>query len=128
VLEHLDNPHQAIKELMRVAKYSVFISLPNMFHFHFRINFLFGKGISGKYKFPVNPIIDRHRWIMSYNEQISFIEGNSSGFKIHKENLYTINGRFKKTIGLIERLLSKLFPNLFVYGVLYEIVIEEPLK
>lgn len=126
VLEHLDNPHLAIKELLRVAKFSLFISLPNMFHWNFRLNFLFGKGISGKYSFPTNYIVDRHRWVMSYDEQIAFIKANSSNYKIYKDCLLTINGRFKNTFGVAENLLSKIFPNLFVYGVLFEICKKAP--
>ena len=45
VLEHLENPHAALKELCRVAKKSVMISLPNMFYIKFRLNFLRGRGI-----------------------------------------------------------------------------------
>jgi SAM-dependent methyltransferase len=125
VLEHLDNPHQALKELIRVAKYSVFISLPNMYHYSFRRRFLFGGGISGKYAFPIKPIIDRHRWIMSYDEAIDFIKANNPSCKVKHENLLTINGRFKNTIGRIENILAKIFPNLFVYGVFFEIKLKE---
>lgn len=125
VLEHLDNPHQALKELIRVAKYSVFISLPNMYHYSFRSRFLFGGGISGKYAFPINPIVDRHRWIMSYDEAVGFIKANSPSYKVEYENLLTINGRFKNTIGRIEKLLAKLLPNLFVYGIFFEIKLKE---
>ena len=125
VLEHLDNPHQALKELIRVSKYSVFISLPNMHHYSFRSRFFFGGGISGKYAFPINPIVDRHRWIMSYDEAVDFIKANSPSYKVEYENLLTINGRFKNTIGRIEKLLAKLLPNLFVYGIFFEIKLKE---
>tara|TARA_Y100000816_G_C26097038_1_gene580756 strand:+ start:495 stop:1097 length:603 start_codon:yes stop_codon:yes gene_type:complete len=125
VLEHLDNPHQALKELIRVAKFSVFISLPNMYHHSFRRRFLLGGGISGKYKFPINPIIDRHRWIMSYSEAVDFIKANNPSSKVEYENLLTINGRFKNTIGRVENIFAKMFPNLFVYGVLFEIKLKE---
>ena len=125
VLEHLDNPHQALQELMRVAKYSVFISLPNMHHIIFRLRFFLGIGISGKYKFPVIPVIDRHRWVMSYTEGVEFIRVNATDNVIEQENLLAINGRFKKTIGLIEAILAKIFPNLFVYGVFFQIKLKK---
>ncbi len=125
VLEHLDNPHQALKELVRVAKYSVFISLPNMYHHSFRRSFLFGSGISGKYNFPIKPIIDRHRWVISYYEAINFIKANNTSNEVEYENLLTINGRFKNTIGRVERILAKIFPNLFVYGVIFEIKLKD---
>jgi SAM-dependent methyltransferase len=121
VLEHLDNPHQALRELIRVAKYSVFISLPNIYHLTFRYRFLKGGGISGKYKFPEQFIQDRHRWIMSYDEILAFIRSNCPNFIVEQENILTIYGRFKKTVGPIEKILAKIFPNLFVYGVFFEI-------
>ncbi len=125
VLEHLDNPHQALKELVRVAKYSVFISLPNMYHISFRSRFFFGGRISHHYAFPISPIIDRHRWIMSYDEAVNFIKANNLDNRVEHENLSVINGRFKNTIGKIEKFLAKLFPNLFVYGIFFEIKLNE---
>lgn len=121
VLEHLDNPHQALRELIRFAKYSLFITLPNMYHFSFRLRFLRGGGISGKYKFPEQFIQDRHRWIMSYDEILAFIKSNCPNFIVEQENILTIYGRFKKTVGPIEKILAKIFPNLFVYGLFFEI-------
>ena len=121
VLEHLDNSHQALRELIRVAKYSVFIYLPNMYYLSFRYRFLTGGGISGKYKFPEQFIQDRHRRIMPYDEILAFIKSNCPNFIVEQENILTIYGRFKKTIGPIEKILAKIFHNLFLYGVFFEI-------
>lgn len=121
VLEHLNNPHAALKELCRIAKRSVFVSLPNMYYIKFRLNFLFGKGISGKYKFHRDPVLDRHRWVMSYTEAIEFIEHNAGQCLVEHEAILPRRGRTRLISAPIERGLFKMFPNLFAYGVLFEI-------
>ncbi len=124
VLEHLDNPHFTIKELMRVGKKYLYISLPNMYHFTFRYNFLRGKGISGKYSFHPYPVIDRHKWILSYTEALEFIKHNTAECKYNIYNILPNRGRTKYISAPIEKFFSKIFPNFFVYGVLFEIKLE----
>ena len=120
-IEHLDNPHSAIHELCRVAKNTVYISLPNMYYIQFRWNFLFGKGISGKYNFPPHAILDRHRWVLSYSEALAFIFANSDGYTVEHEMILPVRGRTKYIVEPIEKWLAKKWPNLFAYGVLFEI-------
>ncbi|WCB45553.1 class I SAM-dependent methyltransferase [Nitratidesulfovibrio vulgaris] len=123
VLEHLDKPHRALDELFRVAKKAVFISLPNMFYIQFRWNFLIGKGISGKYTFHKHPVIDRHRWILSYQESIDFIEANANGRTVDHEMVLPTRGRTKRIAEPTQECLANIWPNLFAYGVLFEITL-----
>ncbi len=123
VLEHLDNPHAALRELCRVARKAVYISLPNMFYITFRKNFLLGRGLSGKYAFHEDPVADRHRWIMSTDEAIRFVYHNARGHKVTHELIIPQRGRTRMISTPIERWLSKKWPNLFAYGVLFEIEI-----
>lgn len=125
ILEHLNNPHDALQELYRVAKKTVYIALPNMFYISFRKRFLFGGGISEKYTFHSYAVKDRHRWILSYDEAIAFIEKNSTQYKIRKTNILPVRVRTKWITMPLEKLLAKLWPNAFVYGVLFEVVINE---
>ena len=125
VLEHIDNPHGALDEFYRIAKKAVYISLPNMFYISFRIRFLLGGGISGKYTFHPHPVKDRHRWILSYDEAIKFIEQNSKQYKVNKIDIIPERGRTKYILGPIEKYLAKIFPNAFVYGVLFEVIIND---
>lgn len=125
VLEHLNNPHDALNEFFRVARKAVFVSLPNMYYITFRKNFLLGKGISGKYVFPKNPVLDRHRWLMSYKETIDFIQHNSQNFNVEHEVILPIRGRIKSIAAEpIEKFLADRWPNLFVYGSLFEIRVQ----
>ena len=88
VLEHLEHAHKALDEALRVAKKAVFVSLPNMYYIKFRLNFLIGKGLSGKYVFPAQPIMDRHRWVLSFHEAVNFIQENAKDLDISVHKLH----------------------------------------
>jgi len=125
VLEHLNNPHSALQELYRVARKTVLISLPNMYYITFRMNYLRGRGISGKYDFPPQPILDRHRWILSYSEALEFILQNSTDHHVGHEMILPIRSRTKLVSEPIEKWLSTMWPNMFAYGVLFEITLKK---
>lgn len=121
VLEHLDSFHATFNEALRVAKKSVIISLPNMHYISFRWRFLSGKGISGKYTFPTRPILDRHRWVISYNEAIQFVDVNTDGCEVQHYDIIPQRGRTRLISTPIEKRLAVKWPNLFVYGMISEI-------
>ncbi len=121
VLEHLDRPHEALKELMRIARKAVYVSLPNIFYIKFRTSFLMGNGISSKYTFHNSPVEDRHRWIMSYDESINFMEFNVDSSRLYYETLVPKRNDIRKIFTPFHNVLAKLFPNLFAHGVLFEI-------
>lgn len=124
VIEHLNDPHSALKELCRVAKKSVIISLPNMFYIEFRMRFLFGNGISGKYSFSPIPILDRHRWVLSYSEAINFIETNVKEYKFNYYKVLPVRGRTRFVSEPIQKVLASIWPNLFSYGIIFEILVD----
>ena len=72
-VEHLENSHQLFNELKRVSKDIIIVSLPNIYHWGFRLRFLFGRDLGGKYKFPTEPVKDRHRWITSFDSSDQFV-------------------------------------------------------
>lgn len=125
VLEHLDNPHRALHELYRVARKAVFISLPNMYYIQFRWNFLRGHGLSGKYAFPPTPTVDRHRWVLSYEEALRFVSVNANGHAIDYEMILPKRGRSRAISQPIEKWLGNRWPNLFAYGVLFEVRLDQ---
>ena len=118
VLEHLEDAYMIYKDMLRVARKAVFVSLPNMYYWSFRLNFLIGKGISGKYTFPEAPPQDRHRWLLSYQEALSFINKNSVNHKIEHHNIIPERGRTKLISEPLQKWLAAIWPNLFVYGTL----------
>jgi SAM-dependent methyltransferase len=127
VLEHLNNPHQLMSELLRVARKGVIISLPNMFYIQFRWNFLIGTGVSDKYRFSPYPLIDRHKWLLSYDEAVNFIKMNSKSFSVDYKNITPVRNRTKLISCPIERSLAIWKPNLFAYGLMTEIMISDNL-
>jgi len=76
VLEHLENLHYILTELVRVASNNIVISLPNNWT-NARRSIEKGKGSIAHYGLPLEKPGDRHRWFFSMNEAISFLEGQA---------------------------------------------------
>ena len=87
VLEHLDDIYYGFDELCRVARRYVIIGLPNMYEWHFRLMFLMGKKLSGKYGLPTDPPADRHRWLFTLDEARNFcrVRSDKNGFIVVEE-------------------------------------------
>ncbi len=77
------------EELCRVSRAYVIIGLPNMYEWHFRVMFLLGRKLGGKYGLPIDPPVDRHRWLFGLNEARNFVSLRSikAGFRIIDEIL-----------------------------------------
>ncbi len=118
VVEHLENAHFIVKDMMRVARKGIVVSLPNMYYWSFRWNFLRGRGISGKYTFPPMPPVDRHRWILSYDESVEFMRGLAGKSNIEVHMVMPQRGRLKRLMPLELHLANKA-PNLLAYGSLF---------
>ena len=125
VLEHLENCHFLLSEMIRVARKTVYVSLPNLYYTSFRYNVMMNGKLSGKYSFPIDPILDRHRWILSYNEAVRFIDHNAQGNPVSHFKIIPQRGRTKLLIGGVERYLGEKYPDLFSYGSLHEISLDK---
>ena len=66
LLEHLDNFHGGLVELLRVARRRVIVALPNTSHLTFRLDYLLhGRFTStNKYDLTIDTGLDRHRWLV----------------------------------------------------------------
>lgn len=119
VLEHCDLIHSVFDELCRVSKEYVIIGLPNMYEWHFRAMFFLGRGLSGKYGLPIDPPIDRHRWLFGLDEARKFVRQRASaaGFSIIDEILayYDYRRLLPKLITGIGRILTPRCASLFAY-------------
>lgn len=74
VLEHLENLHEMIDELVRVSNRYTLISLPNCMNLFTRISILF-LGKAGKfYGLPLIKPDDRHRWFFSHTDIERFFQ------------------------------------------------------
>ena len=120
VLEHVENIHFLFDEILRVARLEAIIALPNISYWKFRLRFLKGKDISDKYIFSPVKVLDRHRWLTSYNSAIKFVSENAKGHDVTiKRGFYQYRSRI---LSLIDSFFSRKFPNLFTYVVLFKIV------
>ena len=77
VLEHLENPHSALDEAMRVATQSVVVLLPNVYTLWLRLRYLGGRTM-GKYEFGPAERVDRHRWLMNFDQARDFTRGRAA--------------------------------------------------
>lgn len=73
VLEHLDNLHLIARELVRVARGKLIVSLPNNWA-NARRPVERGKGEIGHYGLPSEPPPDRHKWFFGLSEAAKFFK------------------------------------------------------
>jgi len=124
VLEHLEHCHLVLDEMIRVARKAVIVSLPNMYYIQFRMKYLRGD-LSGKYNFPEKAILDRHRWVLSYNAAVRFIDANTKGLNVSHHKVMPTRGRTKLISEPIEKMLATYNPDLFAYGSMHVIRLDE---
>jgi hypothetical protein len=93
VLEHLEDPHAALDEAMRVARCSVVVLLPNLFTLLARLYFAgLGRMPTKKYTFGPIPEQDRHRWLLNFEQAACFTTGRAtlSGWCVTREYAYVL--------------------------------------
>jgi SAM-dependent methyltransferase len=90
VLEHLNDPHLALDEALRVARSAVVVLLPNIYTLYYRLRFLAGRLPGDKYAFSAERPGDRHRWLPSFEEAARFTRGraNEAGWIAAREYAY----------------------------------------
>jgi hypothetical protein len=119
VLEHVENIHAALKELIRLTRRRLFISLPNMSFLSFRINFLMNGEIGRKYSLLPAHQGDRHRWLTVYPQMNAFIaEVAEKQCGCTVKRIHILDG-YTRLDKIAARL--PLPPQLRTYIVLYEI-------
>ena len=119
VLEHVENIHFLFSEILRVTKKEAIVALPNMSYWKFRLRYLKGKDISDKYVLPANKVLDRHRWLTSYNSSKNLIKKLSGNLQIvEKKYFYHYNSNVLKWV---DYKFSKKYPNIFVYSAFFKI-------
>lgn len=86
VLEHLDDPHAALDEAMRIGRRSVVILLPNLYTLWLRALYVSGR-TTAKYSFGPQNSVDRHRWVMNFDQAAAFTRGRAEagGWRVARE-------------------------------------------
>jgi 2-polyprenyl-3-methyl-5-hydroxy-6-metoxy-1,4-benzoquinol methylase len=119
VLEHVNRIHYLIDEICRVSRKYVILSLPNMYEITFRVKYLLGKRLSGKYGLPANHPADRHRWLVSYEDARTFVYSKvkENKFNIIREFPYYYAYNFLPLRFLMNiAKMAKLSPNLLAWA------------
>jgi SAM-dependent methyltransferase len=118
VLEHVEKIHDALRELIRVSRNKLFISLPNMTCLSFRIHFFrFGK-LSNKYALLPSHQGDRHRWLTGYAQICAFVQqaADHAGCDVQQYNITTGYDRWQRIASHLP-----LSPALRTYTVVFEL-------
>jgi hypothetical protein len=117
LLEHCDHIHLAFDELCRVSRSYLVIGLPNIYEWHYRLLFLVGKKLGGKYGLPSSPPVDRHRWLFGLEEARGFVRQRSrkQGFSVIEEILgyYGYRRVLPRCITTIGKVLAPHLSSLF---------------
>jgi SAM-dependent methyltransferase len=87
VIEHVDNIHQALAEILRITRLTAIVSLPNMSSYRGRFEFLLNGALpTTKYDLPTEPVADRHRWLTTARDIVPFFQhyADISGFCLER--------------------------------------------
>lgn len=115
IMEHLDDPISFLKESYRICSKKIFIVLPNIAYYEKRISFLLSGDLGNKYHFSGNKFEDRHKWFTNYFLISKFFKKNSVNYEIYNINKTRNKLKF---IMYLEKILSKLMPNVFSWSYL----------
>jgi hypothetical protein len=72
IVEHVDDPYVLMDKIISLSNKYVIISLPNTYSLRLKINFVLKSSLGSKYSFETSNRLDRHRWVMNYDEIIEF--------------------------------------------------------
>ena len=114
LLEHADNIWFVFDELLRVASRQVVVLLPNAYHWLLRLQYLRGKEMD-KYLLPPEPILDRHRWLLSHDSirRFCFARAEAAGWSVSEQILF--GGR---RTAPVDWMLSHISSNLAAWAVI----------
>ncbi len=97
VLEHLDNLHSMLGELIRVSRGSILLSLPNCWN-SARRAVERGRGDIAHYGLPSIKPCDRHKWFFSISEAADFARAQAG---MHGIQLKALQATEKKRFPLL---------------------------
>ncbi|OGQ87757.1 MAG: hypothetical protein A2512_10595 [Deltaproteobacteria bacterium RIFOXYD12_FULL_56_24] len=115
LLEHTNDIWFVFDEFFRVARRQVIVIIPNAYHWSFRLQYLFGKEMA-KYILPPEPILDRHRWLISYRTASDFCVSRAEKAGWQTSEKILSGGR---RYALIDWALAPLSKNLAAWAVVY---------
>lgn len=118
LLEHTDNIWFTFDEFARVASKQVMVVFPNMYHWRNRQRFLLGKE-QDKYRLPPKPIVDRHRWLTSYDASVDFMQAMAKKHGFELETSIALDERANTARSFFARFFS---PNFMAHAVFFNCI------
>ncbi|MGA1844465.1 MAG: class I SAM-dependent methyltransferase [bacterium] len=133
VLEHLENIHRAFDECVRIARKEVIVSLPNMSTLIHRVHFLLrGSLKTGKYDLYGDHQGDRHRWLTTFKNTVSFVESRSLRNNVRVSRIIGCRDFYSfSSVGMVNTLYTRLGqvfmgPSLYCNTLVFDIKTHEP--
>lgn len=111
IIEHVDDPYALMDKLFNLSDNYLLVSLPNIYDLPHKYDFVFKDTLGKKYQFDVKNSLDRHRWVMSYDEIYQFLSFYSQKYDMRMETKDLIIGEHSSR--LPSKIASKLIPLIF---------------
>jgi methyltransferase family protein len=92
ILEHLDDPFAVFDTLVTLSARYTIVSLPNCYDLKSKVKFVIHNRLGGKYTFGVSMPPDRHKWIMSYDEIMSFYRHKAATHRCRLQTTAVVYG------------------------------------
>lgn len=96
IIEHVDDPYTLVDKFFDLSNKFVVLSLPNIYDLKHKYNFLINNTLGSKYYFRTKNSLDRHRWIMNYDEIINFYKFYAEKYNLEYE-IKTLNTGYDNT-------------------------------
>lgn len=106
IVEHVDDPFALMDKLASLAEKHLIVSLPNIYDLLHKYDFVFRGTLGRKYSFGVKNSLDRHRWVMNYDEIHHFFSWYSKKHRMHLETKDIIIG--ERSDMAVSRIASRL--------------------
>ena len=108
VLEHLDNLHEVLDQLIKISKRFVILSFPNEIRWLHLLRYTYK---TNDRDFGLNPR-NRHKWFLSYTQSRDFFHNYAKQKNLIIYDEFISLGNISK---ILHRLLNFKFPNLMPY-------------
>jgi len=90
VLEHLDNFHGVLDDIVRVARKHIIITLPNCTNTWRALRILFKQTAGRQYGLPLDRRQDRHKWFFSWREADSFMKNYCENMQVKVQEKFLL--------------------------------------
>ena len=121
IIEHVHDPLLFLSNCKQISKRLIYVNIPNVAYYSFRLKFLLFGDLTNKFHFSGNSKDDRHRWFTNYKNTLNFIKIISDEkYEINIDMVYKTRNKLF-FLYIIEKLLGKFFPGLFCWSFLLTI-------